>query len=301
MIGASAPSAADRARCAGTLVTTALGTRPHRPPDFAAESESMHRLARALTSSDGAMLQTLSDMALNLCEAGSAGIALLERGTDGAPVFRWAAVSGECVAAVNTMLPAEASPSGITLDLATGQLFSFPQRHFACLQHVVPEIIEELVVPIPGEPEPWGTLWVMSHDKEYRFDSEDLRILTSLANFTCAALTITRAKADAEARAAEAEAARNALALVEARKDDFIATLSHELRNPIAPIDSALTAARKLASHNSAVLSALGIADRQIRLLKRLVSDLLDASRIRHGKLSVRPSYGLLQDIVGDA
>jgi signal transduction histidine kinase len=49
------------------------------------------------------------------------------------------------------------------------------------------------------------------------------------------------------------------------------------------------------------VLSALGIADRQIRLLKRLVSDLLDASRIRHGKLSVRPSYGLLQDIVGDA
>ncbi|MFM0091750.1 ATP-binding protein [Paraburkholderia sediminicola] len=301
MVGPSAPSAADRARRAGTLVTPTLAMRPHRPPDFAAESESMHRLARALTSSNGAMLQTLSDMALNLCEAGSAGIGLLERDTDSAPVFRWVAVSGECVASVGTTPPVEDSPSGITLELTAGQLFSFPQRHFACLQHVVPEIIEELVVPIPGEPEPWGTVWVMSHDRERLFDSEDLRILTSLANFTCAALTITRAKADAEARAAEAEAARNALALAEARKDDFIATLSHELRNPIAPIDSALTAARKLASDNSAVLSALGIADRQIRLLKRLVSDLLDASRIRHGKLSVRPSYGLLQDIVGDA
>ncbi|MFL9858653.1 hypothetical protein PQR72_23445 [Paraburkholderia madseniana] len=53
----------------------------------------------------------------------------------------------------------------------------------------------------------------MSHDKDQLFASEDLRILTSLANFTCVALTITRAKADAEARAAEAEAARNALAL----------------------------------------------------------------------------------------
>ncbi|MGF6511148.1 hybrid sensor histidine kinase/response regulator [Paraburkholderia sp. 32] len=77
--------------------------------------------------------------------------------------------------------------------------------------------------------------------------------------------------------------------------------LSHELRNPLAPIDSALTAARKLATDNPAVLSALGIADRQMRILKRLVGDLLDASRIRHGKLSTRPSYGLLQDIVADA
>ncbi|CAE6690243.1 Autoinducer 2 sensor kinase/phosphatase LuxQ [Paraburkholderia haematera] len=77
--------------------------------------------------------------------------------------------------------------------------------------------------------------------------------------------------------------------------------LGHELRNPIAPIDSALTAARKLSTGHPAVLSALDIAARQTRLLKRLVSDLLDASRIRHGKLSVRPSYGLLQDIVADA
>ena len=185
--------------------------------------------------------------------------------------------------------------------MAAGQLFSFPSCHFACLGQVVPEIIEELVVPIPGEPEPWGTLWVMSHDRQHLFDAEDRRILTSLANFTCAALTMTRANADVEARAAEAEAARNAVALAEARKDDFIALLSHELRNPLAPIDSGLAAARKLAAENPDLLSALDIVDRQTRLLKRLVSDLLDASRIRHGKLSVNLSYGLLQDVVTDA
>lgn len=129
------------------------------------------------------------------------------------------------------------------------------------------------------KPEPWGTLWVMSHYRRHLFDAEDRRILTSLANFTCAALTMTRANADAEARAAEAEAVRNALALAEARKDDFIALLSHELRNPLAPIDSGLAAARKLAAENPDVLSALDIVARQTRLLKRLVSDLLDASR----------------------
>ncbi|WP_236674417.1 hypothetical protein [Paraburkholderia hospita] len=116
----------------------------------------MHRLAQALTSSDGAMLQTLSDMALGLCEAGSAGIGLLEREVDGTPVLRWVAVSGQCVAAVGTTTPPDDSPSGVTLELAAGQLFSFPQCHFACLQHMAPVIIEELVVPIPGEPEPRG-------------------------------------------------------------------------------------------------------------------------------------------------
>lgn len=297
----SASSVADRARCESGLVTPTLDTRPHRQPDYAAESSAMHRLAQALTSSDGVMLQTLSDMALSLCEAGSAGIGLLETDADGAPVFRWVAVSGACVPAVGSTTPIADCPSGVTLELGAGQLFSFPQRHFSSLKDVSPEIIEKLVVPIPGEPEPWGTVWVMSHDGAHLFDTEDRRILTSLANFTCAALTMTRAKADAEARAAEAEAARNALALAEARKDDFIATLSHELRNPLAPIDSALATARKLATDNPAVLSALGIADRQMRILKRLVSDLLDASRIRHGKLSVRLSYGLLQDIVADA
>lgn len=94
MSGPAASSAVERARRARALVTPTLDTRAYRPPDYAGGNESMHRLAHALTSSDGVMLQTLSDMALHLCEAGSAGIELLERDTDGAPVFRWVAVSG---------------------------------------------------------------------------------------------------------------------------------------------------------------------------------------------------------------
>ncbi|TDN68843.1 signal transduction histidine kinase [Paraburkholderia sp. BL10I2N1] len=301
MAGPSAAPAADRAERAGTLITTVLDERLHRVPDFAAESHALHRLAQALTASDSAVLQTLADTARELCGSGSAGISLLERNADRTPAFRWVALSGRCAALADKVTLFEDSPEGVTLEMGAAQLFSFPERHVACLSSAVPEVVEELVVPIPGTPEPWGTLWVMSHDEHHRFDAEHRRILTSLANFTCAALTVTQAKADAEARAEEAEAARNALAKAEAHKDDFIAMLGHELRNPIAPIDGALAAAQKLAADSPAVLSALAVANRQVRQLKRLVSDLLDASRIRHGKLSVRHSYSLLADIVKDA
>jgi signal transduction histidine kinase len=67
MVGLSGTSGADRARRASALVTSSLDPRPQRPPDFAAESSALHWLAQALTSSDGAMLRTLSDTAaLNL-------------------------------------------------------------------------------------------------------------------------------------------------------------------------------------------------------------------------------------------
>ena len=200
MAGPDASPAADRARRAGTLLTTALDERPHRAPNFAAENDALHHLARALTSADGAVLQTLADMALNLCGADSAGIGLLERGADGTTVLRWAALAGHGTALADTIATVEDSPSGIALELGAAQLFSFPQRHFARLERVISKAVEELVVPIPGEPEPWGTLWVISHDEHHRFDAEHRRILTSLANFTCAALTNAQAKADAEAR-----------------------------------------------------------------------------------------------------
>ncbi|TAM00377.1 MAG: response regulator [Paraburkholderia sp.] len=301
MIEPSESPVISRVRRAGALITAELAGRPRRSPDFAAENSALHRLAQAVAEADTTVLQVLSDIALMLCNAGSAGISLLENGGDHEPAFCWTALSGRCAEFVGRVIPREDSPSGVTLALGAAQLFAVPQRHFACLGNAIPQIVEELVVPIPGTPGPWGALWVMSHDAEHRFDAEHGRILGSLANFTCAALAITRTRAVAEARAAEAEAARDALAAAEAHKDEFIATLGHELRNPIGPIDSALAAARPLTGDNPPVLSALAVAERQVRQLKRLVSDLLDASRIRHGKLSVRPSYSQLADIVKDA
>jgi signal transduction histidine kinase len=297
----SAESAAvDRASRAGVLATATLEQRPRRTPDFAAENEALHKLAQALTTSAKAMLQELAHIARELCGATHAGIDLVDD-SGGKRRFRCTTLEGGIDAGVLATIPGDDSPDGITLHLGSAQVFAYPKRYFAGLYSQLPDAVEELVVPIPGLPEPWGTLWVMSCHEHHRFDAEHRRILTGLANFTCAALTISRAESEARRHALEAEAAKDALALAEEHKDNFIATLSHELRNPISPIEAELKVLGRLCNDNPAALSALDIAGRQMAQLRRLVDDLLDLSRMKHGKLSIRPSCGRLQDIVADA
>ncbi|MCU0952148.1 MAG: PAS domain-containing protein, partial [Burkholderiaceae bacterium] len=68
------------------------------------------------------------------------------------------------------------------------------------------------------------------------------------------------------------------------RKDEFLAMLSHELRNPLTPIANALTILRMQAASAAASERALAIAERQVQQMKRLIDDLLDISRITRGK-----------------
>jgi len=70
------------------------------------------------------------------------------------------------------------------------------------------------------------------------------------------------------------------------RKDEFLATLAHELRNPLAPLYSGLEILRLEKRANGEVL---GMLSRQVEQLVRLVDDLLDISRITQGKIRLRP------------
>jgi len=71
------------------------------------------------------------------------------------------------------------------------------------------------------------------------------------------------------------------------RKDEFIATLAHELRNPLAPIRNGLQLIRMIGS-SGAVEQARSMMERQLVQLTRLVDDLLDVSRLTTGKLELR-------------
>jgi signal transduction histidine kinase len=71
------------------------------------------------------------------------------------------------------------------------------------------------------------------------------------------------------------------------RKDEFLATLAHELRNPLAPIRNALEIMRLAGNSPEAVEQARQIMDRQVRQMVRLIDDLLDVSRITRGKLQL--------------
>jgi PAS domain S-box-containing protein len=72
------------------------------------------------------------------------------------------------------------------------------------------------------------------------------------------------------------------------RKDEFLATLAHELRNPLAPISNAVDLLGLQARPDPVFEAARGIVERQLKHMVRLIDDLLDVSRIRSGKLMLR-------------
>ncbi len=95
---------------------------------------------------------------------------------------------------------------------------------------------------------------------------------------------------------------RQAAGLSEAdrRKNEFLATLAHELRNPLAPIRTGLQLVR-LADGGGKLDRTLTMMERQLTQLVRLVDDLLDVSRITSGKLDLRPERVELRAVVAAA
>jgi PAS domain S-box-containing protein len=85
------------------------------------------------------------------------------------------------------------------------------------------------------------------------------------------------------------------------RKNEFLAMLAHELRNPLAPIRNALQIVRLSEIKDEAVKSASEIMERQIDQMVRLVDDLLDISRISQGKIELRRELVELTQIVHQA
>ena len=82
--------------------------------------------------------------------------------------------------------------------------------------------------------------------------------------------------------------AREALREADSRKDEFIATLAHELRNPLAPLRSSLDILRLAGAPQPPADQALEIMDRQLTHLVRLVDDLMEVSRITRGSVELR-------------
>jgi signal transduction histidine kinase/ActR/RegA family two-component response regulator len=72
------------------------------------------------------------------------------------------------------------------------------------------------------------------------------------------------------------------------RKDEFLATLAHELRNPLAPVLNSISVVRQCGTDRALIDRATDIMDRQLSHMVRLIDDLLDAARITTGKLELR-------------
>ena len=95
-------------------------------------------------------------------------------------------------------------------------------------------------------------------------------------------------------RTAELEEANGRLLEADKAKNEFLAMLSHELRNPLAPISTSLMIIKE-SQNPHAVRDAKGVMERQVSHLKKLVDDLLDTQRIRHGKIALQKDSFAIQ------
>jgi signal transduction histidine kinase len=99
----------------------------------------------------------------------------------------------------------------------------------------------------------------------------------------------------------ERREAEEALREADRRKDEFLAILAHELRNPLAPLRNALEILKRRGSDTAVANEARQMMERQLRQMVRLVDDLLDVSRITTGKLALKREVVPLAEVVRSA
>ena len=162
------------------LITAQMRSRPARVAHPAADG-ALAMLQEELASAPVNVWQTVSEYALNLCGAHSAGVSVVEFQRDEA-VFRWQAVAGKWGCYAGGCLPRHASPCGVVIDLDATQLMKRPARAFPLLRAVQPEPVEALLAPFKVLGESIGAVWVLSHDETLQFASEDARLLEGVAS-----------------------------------------------------------------------------------------------------------------------
>jgi signal transduction histidine kinase len=125
-----------------------------------------------------------------------------------------------------------------------------------------------------------STQWCVPHEPRER----DLRLLDVIARQ--AADLIERHQTEAALREADR------------RKNEFLATLAHELRNPLAPLRNVAEILRGGDGDPRVIARVAGVIERQVAVMVRLVDDLLDASRVGRGRIELRREWTDLASVV---
>jgi signal transduction histidine kinase len=288
------------------LCTEELNQRPSRLPDYEAENRALVLLVRALANSPRIILQTLADTILEVFQADSAGISLLTK-EDGGKRFYWPAIAGVWQPHVGGGTPRDFGPCGDVLDRDAPLLFRHFERRYPYLLPVTPPIEECLLVPFYLHDKAVGTIWAIAHNERRKFDAEDLRQLQSMGRFASAAYQAVEIMAASEQREealrhsnAELERTQRVLRGADRRKDIFIATIAHELRQPVAAMLPAVALIRERISQQSGT-RARAVIERQVTHLTRMIDDLLDVARVAEGKLDIQKGHLDGRDAIQDA
>ena len=168
----------------------------------------------------------------------------------------------------------------------------------SAIPHYIPDaylvdqtVTSWLVVRIPGRGlRPFGLLGAYTRSHR-RFTPDEIQFAQALADIIGTAAERKRLEAELRLRAGE-------LAAADRRKDEFLAMLAHELRNPLAPVRNAVQILRTTRAEDPDVVRLAELMGRQVGQMAHMVDDLLDVSRITRGKVELRKERMVLADAI---
>jgi signal transduction histidine kinase/ActR/RegA family two-component response regulator len=165
--------------------------------------------------------------------------------------------------------------------------------------HLVP-CASHLAVLLVGLDRVLGVLFV-SHPNIDAYTDDDLRLLSIVGSQIAAYLTACQLHEQDRQIVTEHEAARTTAEAESRAKDEFLAMLAHELRNPLMAVRIAMQTILGQAQRDPIVQRARNVAERQVKHLMRLLDDLVDVSRLTRGKIELHKESVTLQMIVAAA
>ena len=175
--------------------------------------------------------------------------------------------------------------SGLRLTLDEAALAGFNAAAFGLPGAAV--LRSAVLVPLASARRKLGVLLVACEQTDASSGPRDWTILEELASRAAVAFENAELYRSLQSENAERTAAEAKLQEASRRKDEFLAMLAHELRNPLAPIRNALELIRRLAPPDVKLGWARDVMERQVKHMTRLVDELLDVARISEGKITL--------------
>ena len=265
------PGRDDAARFAAAAASAARRRRQFGEPGVTTnrerESLALAMMVDELSRDPGNLLQRLVEVVIGLLGVSAAAVAMI----DGSPL-RWDAAAG----------PMADSPRWTAFHRAV------VARRVAELQARVrtditgprptpqsaPYLEDAQAIPLQHEGAMVGMLWVANRHGGAMITPDDQRVVRVMAQLASSAWT-TWARGDAARRASS-------------RKSELLATVSHELRNPLGTIATAAALLRDRGPGRDDDTTAIDVIMRQCQFMSRVVTDLFDTARLDHGKLDLQ-------------
>jgi PAS domain S-box-containing protein len=184
----------------------------------------------------------------------------------------------------------------ITKDPGYGTLpphFGMPKGHLPVRSYLAAPVASRTGEAIGG--------LFFGHPQPGVFDERDERLIMGIAGQAAIAIDNARLYEAAQREIANRELAEAALRDTDRRKDEFLATLAHELRNPLAPIRQAAQISKTPNATEAQIRWSHDVISRQVDHMALLLDDLLDISRITRGTLELRLEMTDLASVVAAA